>query len=179
MEQIARAKKLAEAPPRRQAHGTELAVKWPEGLWPGYQDGLLDIFRMIDDDDNGAIDFGELLDLGKGVSESFDARKCYSLLGRMDDDRDGSVTRTEFLEFFGKMMKPHTSNSNDKGMVQIRTAAEDHVRRREALRSAAPDGSGAAARLEKLRRANTKMRQELGDTIQQVGLDPEFRSQQA
>ena len=119
-------------------------VWWPQGLWPGYQEGLLEIFRMIDDDNNEVMDFSELLDLGKGVSESFTAEKCATLLGRMDDNHDGSVTRTEFLEFFGKMMEPHTRASNENGMVQIRSAAKEHIRRREALRCASRDEGGTA-----------------------------------
>ena len=109
--------------------GAELAhikgpgpVQWPEGLWPGYQEELLEIFRMIDDSSNGIIDFGKLLDLGKGVDASFTADKCASLLGRIDNDHNDAVTQSEFLEFFGKMMAPHTRASNDKGMVQIRRA---------------------------------------------------------
>ena len=83
---------------------------------------LLEIFRMIDDSSNGIIDFGKLLDLGKGVDASFTADKCASLLGRIDNDHNDAVTQSEFLEFFGKMMAPHTRASNDKGMVQIRRA---------------------------------------------------------
>ena len=114
-------------------------VKWPQGLWPGYQEGLLEIFRMIDDDNNGVIDFSELLDLGKGVFASFNAERCSRLLGRMDDDNDGTVSQSEFLEFFGKLMAPHTRASNDKGMVQIRSAAEAHVKARAVSRRASQD----------------------------------------
>ena len=93
-----------------------------EREWAGYREELLEIFRTIDDDDDGAVDFGELLDLGRGESEAFSAEKCAALLGRMDDDHNGSVTRAEFVEFFGKMMEPHTRASNEKGMVHIRSA---------------------------------------------------------
>ena len=108
------------------------SVDWPDDLWPGYQDELLTIFRMIDADDNGVMDFSELLDLGKGVSASFTATKCYELLGRMDDDSDGTLSQAEFLRFFGKVMAGRSRTSNDKGMVQIETAAAAVVRKNAA-----------------------------------------------
>ena len=46
-------------------------VRWPQGLWLGYQEELLKIFRMLDDNNNGVMDFSELLVLGEGVSASF------------------------------------------------------------------------------------------------------------
>ena len=105
--------------------------RWPDGLWPGYRDELLGVFRMIDDDNNG-VDFRVLLELGKGINAieghgSLTPEKCTALLGRMDDNRDGSVTQSEFLEFFGKVMEGKPRASNDKGMAQIRKAAETHV----------------------------------------------------
>ena len=123
---------LAHASPSP-SQSAPVVVSWPKGLDPSYQDELLKIFGMIDDDSNGVMDFSELLDLGKGVSASFTAEKCATLLGRMDNDHDGTVTQSEFLGFIGNMMEGHSKASNDKGMVQIRKSAEAHVIRKHAV----------------------------------------------
>lgn len=91
--------------------------------WP-YEDELLAIFGMIDDDGNGVMHFSELLDLGKGVSPSFTAEKCRAVLGWRDEDHNGTITKEEFVEFFRKMMKNHSPVESDRGIVQARTACK-------------------------------------------------------
>ena len=89
--------------------------------WP-YKQELLAIFAMIEDDENGVIDFSELLELGKGVSASFTAEKCRAVLGWMDEDHDSAITKEVFVGFFGKIMKNSSQAANDRGIIQARTA---------------------------------------------------------
>ena len=84
-----------------------------------YEEELLAIFDMIDENGNGVMDFTELLDLGKGVNSSFTAAKCRAVLGRMDEDRDGTITKDEFVVFFGKIMQNYSREANDKGIIQV------------------------------------------------------------
>ena len=72
-----------------------------------HEEALLAIFGILDEADNGVIDFSELLDLGKGVSASFNATKCRAVLGWMGEGHDGSVSKDEFVAFFGKVMEDY------------------------------------------------------------------------
>ena len=94
--------------------------------WP-YEEELLAIFAMIDEDENGVIDFSELLDLGKYVSASFTAEKCRAVLGWMDEDHDGTITKEEFVEFFGKMMRNYSQEANDRGIIQVTNVTDDDM----------------------------------------------------
>ena len=95
--------------------------------WP-YEEELLAIFALIDEDENGVMDFSELLDLGKGVSASFTAEKCRAVLGRMDEDHDGAITKEEFVAFFGKMMRNYSQAANDRGIIKVQTCKPMHKR---------------------------------------------------
>ena len=66
---------------------------------------LMVIFGMLDEDDKGLIDFSELLDLGQGVNASLTAAKCRAVLGWMGEGHDGTVTKDEFVAFFGEVME--------------------------------------------------------------------------
>ena len=118
----------------------------PENIRLGYEEELLEIFRMIDDDGNGVMDFSELLDLGKGVNASFTAKNCHKLLGRMDDNDDGQVTQLEFIDFIGKMMKGHSQASNDKGIAQVRRSAEVCAKKKQAARRSRTEEEAASLR---------------------------------
>ena len=96
-----------------------------EGRHRPYEEELLAIFRMIDQDENGVIDFSELLDLGKAVNAAFTAAKCRAVLGWMDEDHDGTVTKEEFVAFFGKLMKKFSQSANDRGIVQVLSMFDD------------------------------------------------------
>ena len=67
------------------------------------------------------------------------------MLGRMDDNRDGTVTQSEFLEFFGKVMQGRSRFSNDTGMGQLRKSAEAHSRMRRARANAAAEARAGPA----------------------------------
>ena len=118
--------RLAGVPPLRQVHPLPpkvTAADWhrrqptvtaAERRHQPYEEELLAVFRMIDQDENGVIDFSELLDLGKAVNAAFTAAKCRAVLGWMDEDHDGTVTKEEFVAFFGKLMKKFSQSANDR-----------------------------------------------------------------
>ena len=90
-----------------------------------YEEELLAIFGMIDEDENGAIDFSELLELGKAVNAAFTAAKCRAVLGWMDQDHDGTVTEEEFVAFFGSLTKNYSQSANDRGIIQVKSMLDD------------------------------------------------------
>ena len=98
-----------------------------EGRHWRYEEELLAIFAMIDEDENGAMDFSQLLDLGKGVSASFTAEKCRAVLGWLDGDHDGTITKEEFVKFFEKIMRNYSQEANDRGIVQVTNVTADSI----------------------------------------------------
>ena len=89
-----------------------------------YEEELLAIFALIEDDENGVIDFSELLELGNGMSASFTVGKCRAVLGWMDEDHDSAITKEVFVSFFRKIMKNSSQAVNDRGIIQARTTCQ-------------------------------------------------------
>ena len=98
---------------------------------------LREIFRLADTDRSGYIDETELLDLGKAVNPNFTPEKCRVLLNKMDTSRDGQLSPSEFIEFVFKFMEAFTAPQREKGLKEMRKAAEGLARKAEEARKQA------------------------------------------
>jgi hypothetical protein len=109
---------------------------------------LREIFRLADTDRSGYIDETELLDLGKAVNPNFTPEKCRVLLNKMDTSRDGQLSPSEFIEFVFKFMEAFTAPQREKGLKEMRKAAEGLARKAEEARKQAEAKKKAEAEAE-------------------------------
>mmetsp|Transcript_31639 Transcript_31639/g.63199 ORF Transcript_31639/g.63199 Transcript_31639/m.63199 type:complete len:218 (-) Transcript_31639:282-935(-) len=68
-------------------------------MTPHSDDIIDDAFDAIDLDDSGLIDLDELLHFGSSVGANWTPAFCASLLGRMDTNGNGGISRDEFAAF--------------------------------------------------------------------------------
>lgn len=70
-----------------------------------FEADMIKAFRLIDDDDTGKIDFGNLKKIATLLGEQVSDQDIINMLEVADEDGDGKVNLTEFMKLMDKARK--------------------------------------------------------------------------